>query len=324
MRIAPLVQAAPFDIAHWAPDAEFAIFPQGARAKDAVFAPAAPPESVIVPEKRYLFKRSREIYPDQFWCEIIAYRVGCLMGLPVPPAFAAYNATSGVSAALIEWFYQDGEEHFVLAGDFLQKIQTGFDRETGAHHNLTDITRLLRALVIEKALTENWRQWWVEALLFDALIGNTDRHQDNWGLLFEAVWRAPTKMPACRLAPLFDNGTSLGHERFPDRVATWNEARLDHYIARGTHHVKLGLDPGLRLQGHGALLQRVLLDWAPQLDQNRLRSRLDFSAAELSECFADLAHLPMPESLSPARIQWVCRLLIRRHATLKALLDATA
>ena len=78
MRIQPLIQTAVFDVADWEVDAEFGVFPQGARAKDAVFAPSPPPESVITPSKRYLFKRSKSSYPDQFWGEVVAYRVGCL------------------------------------------------------------------------------------------------------------------------------------------------------------------------------------------------------------------------------------------------------
>jgi hypothetical protein len=59
MRTQPLVQKSIFDVADWESDAEFGVFPQGARAKDAVFAPSVPPEPVLVPGKRYLFKRSK-------------------------------------------------------------------------------------------------------------------------------------------------------------------------------------------------------------------------------------------------------------------------
>ena len=97
MRIEPLIQHTALDVADWEVDAEFGVFPQGARAKDAVFAPVPPPEPVLVGEKRYLFKRSKRSYPDQFWGEVIAYRVGCLMGLEVPPAFAAFSSRTGHS-----------------------------------------------------------------------------------------------------------------------------------------------------------------------------------------------------------------------------------
>ena len=58
-----------------------------------------------------------------------------------------------------------------------------FDRDRGTKHNLLDVERLMRALVNTGALVQKWRQRWAEALLFDALIGNSDRHQDNWGLI---------------------------------------------------------------------------------------------------------------------------------------------
>lgn len=320
MRQPPLVQTHAFDVAEWEVDAEFGVFPQGARAKDAVFAPALPPEAVLVGGKRYLFKRSKRSYPDQFWGEVIAYRVGCLMGLQVPPAFAAFNSRTGHSAALIEWFYRDGAELFALGGDFMQMLRPDFDRDRGTQHNLQDVERLMRTLVHTGALSQNWRQWWAEALLFDALIGNSDRHQDNWGLIFESAWRQPPNMPPCRLAPLFDNGTSLGHERFPERVAGWTDARLDQYIDRGTHHIKSSIDPG-HVQCHLALLRHVLHDWARHLDPDLLRSRIDFSADDLTSCVGDLVHLPVPSPLSTARMRFVCRLLVRRLALLKDLLD---
>lgn len=89
MRIQPLIQAAVFDVADWEVDAEFGVFPQGARAKDAVFAPSPPPEFVITPGKRYLFKRSKRSYPDQFWGEVVAYGLVACWGYkyqrPLPP-----------------------------------------------------------------------------------------------------------------------------------------------------------------------------------------------------------------------------------------------
>ena len=324
MRISPLVQTAAFDVATWDVDSEFGVFPQGARAKDAVFAPMPPPESVLVGGKRYLFKRSKRSYPDQFWGEVIAYRVGCLMGLPVPPAFAAFNSDTGYSAALIEWFYRDGDEQFVLGGEFLQRVRSGFDRDRGTQHTLQDIERLMRALVSAGAVTQNWRQWWVEALLFDALIGNTDRHQDNWGLIFDAVRRRSTTLDTCKLSPLFDNGTSLGHERFPHRVVGWSDERLDRYIGDGLHHVKWALAPDTVIQGHVPLLRYVLEHWAHHIDLKRVQARMGFTEAELSNSFADLQQIHVPVQLSSDRIRFVRRLLLRRHCILSEVIGESA
>lgn len=311
MRIQPLIQTAVFDVADWEVDAEFGVFPQGARAKDAVFAPSPPPEPVITPSKRYLFKRSKRSYPDQFWGEVVAYRVGCLLGLQVPPAFAAWNSQTGHCAALIEWFYNDNNEAFVMAGDFLQKIRKDFDRKHGAQHNLIDNMHLLRAFAIRKLLEPGWRQWWVDALLFDALIGNTDRHQDNWGLIFIRT----EQVARCRLAPLFDNGTSLGHERFTDRVSSWTAADYDRYISKGTHQLKWALTDPLR--GHFSLLQRALEEWPDTRETAGVR--LNFSFDELSDAVADLVQLAATIPLSSERLEFMLRLLGYRLALLRAL-----
>lgn len=309
MRLAPKIQAAVFDVTDWEVDAEFGVFPQGARAKEAVFAPAIPPEPVIVPGRRYLFKRSKRSYPDQFWGEVVAYRIGCLMGVEVPPAFVAWNSDTGICAALIEWFYVDGQEAFVMAGDFLLKVRPDFDRDKGTRHNMRDNELLLKAFDRTKVFQTNWRQWWVDALLFDALIGNTDRHQDNWGFVFQNS--------SVRLAPLFDNGTSLGHERFPEHVSRWTGEDVNRYIAKGSHHVRWSLADATPLRGHITLLKRALAEWPDT--RATAGERLNFSTAELAECFADLMELPAPLQLSPERSAFMLRLLIRRHEMLQSL-----
>ena len=295
------------------PDAEFAVYPQGARAKDAVFAPNEPVDQVIVPNKRYLFKRSRKSYPDQFWAEIIAYRIGCLMGVNVPPAFAAWNSETGISAALIEWFYLDEESSFLLGGDVLQNIQPAFDRKLGEMHNIQDIIVMMKLLVKNELMENVWKQWLVNMLLFDALIGNTDRHQDNWGLVISSI---NLHFPI-RLSPFFDNGTSLGHERFPERVSKWSSKQYDEYIIKGKHHVKWSLTDDIPIQGHVELLVKVFTKWP---DTKKIaHESLAFTQEELNESLGDLVSLGGTVPLSHERIAFVLKLLSSRHALLKSL-----
>jgi len=146
MSITPHVQDQVFEVSTWERDAEFGVFPQGARAKDALFAPSVAPEPVIVPGKRYLFKKSKRSYPDQFWGEVIAYRIGCLLGVHVPPAFVATNAETGQAGALIEWFYEDGRERYVHGGDFMQLVRRAAQpsRCVDAHANFRDVASIPR------------------------------------------------------------------------------------------------------------------------------------------------------------------------------------
>jgi hypothetical protein len=205
--------------------------------------------------------------------------------------------------------------HFKLesaAGDFLQMIHKDFDRKLGTQHNFMDNMILLRMLAIRRILIEPyWRQWWVDALLFDALIGNTDRHQDNWGFIFTRS--EPNS--SCRLAPLFDNRTSLSHERFTDRVRQWTQADFDRYIAKGKHHLKWSLNNPV--QGHFDLLQRAVDEWPDTYDA--VRAKLNFSADALSDVIKDLLLLTTAIPLSKERYSFILRLLNKRLALLKTI-----
>lgn len=319
MRIQPLIQKDSIDVAQWVPDSEFAIFPQGARAKEAFSAPDVVADPVLVSGKRYLFKRSKKSYPDQFWGEVIAYRVGCLLGVSVPPAFVAINSGSQISGALIEWFYIP-PEMFVHGGDFMQMVRPDFDRDRGVKHNLEDIRVLMQALQPRFEAEFSWRQWWVDALLFDALIGNTDRHQDNWGLLATSI---ADKKFNLRMSPLFDNGTSLGHERFTDRVKNWSDETLASYVGKGKHHVKWKWsNEEAPINGHFALLQKAADNW--QGTRARALARLEFDEDDMVNSIRDLVDIESPVPLTVDRLNFVIRLLRTRFNLLKEFLNAPA
>jgi hypothetical protein len=314
--IEPRRQQAIIDAVHWEADAEFGVFPQGARAKEAVFSPARGNDPCIVPKKRYLFKRSKRSYPDQFWGEVVAYRVGCCMGLAVPPAFGAYNSGTMHSAALIEWFYEE-PERFVHAGDYLQRIIPNFDRTKGTQHNLADAQLLFRLFTSGKILQGNWRQWLADMFLFDAVIGNTDRHQDNWGIIFKPH-PAEGETPA-RIAPLFDNGTSLGHERFVHRVAGWGDEDIDRYIARGCPHMGKTRADGSSSCSHDEMIGHVLNMWPDTCAI--LIQRLHLLEAGLPTLLDDIVAIEGPVKFTLERAQFINRLLSRRLTLLRALIS---
>jgi len=56
-----------------------------------LYCPSPAPFAFLRPGHRYLFKRSSPRYKEQFWVEIVAYRLGLEMGIAVPPTFVAYG-----------------------------------------------------------------------------------------------------------------------------------------------------------------------------------------------------------------------------------------
>jgi hypothetical protein len=76
--------------------------------------------------------------------------------------------------------------------------------------------------------------WWARVLSFDALIGNSDRHPENWGFLKRT---REARDASWALAPAFDNGTSLGYEIREERLSELsNPIKLAAYIDAGHHH----------------------------------------------------------------------------------------
>lgn len=73
-----------------------------------------------------------------------------------------------------------------------------------------------QTLFDQKALVE--RFW--DMFIVDALIGNFDRHNGNWGVLVDST---PTNPP--RLAPVYDCGNCLGDK--------WDESKIEAYLSSG-------------------------------------------------------------------------------------------
>jgi hypothetical protein len=91
-------------------------------------------------------------------------------------------------------------------------------------------------------------------LLFDIIIGNTDRYQDNWGIIIE---KSTGKKLAATLSPAYDNGTSLGYEILDSKIVQFdNPARRLAYIRRGKHHLRSIV--GSRRLDHFELITELL------------------------------------------------------------------
>lgn len=302
------------DVATWQADDLYASYPEGARSKDAYFPPEDVVHTFIDKNRRYLYKRSNKKYPDQLWGEVVAYHVGCLLGVTVPPAFVAKNDAEGDCAALIEWFYEDGKAIFTPGGSFMQALIPEFDRKRGELHNFHTVQTLGRAFSMFRSSKDNWQEKWAEAFLFDALIGNTDRHQDNWGYL--AVKRNDTLLSS--FAPLFDNGTSLGHERFPEHILRWKEVDYERYVDKGTHHIRWQKED-LKGCGHIEILLKII-QLQPLLRKFMYEKIANFDEVALGQVLDFLCTLPLTVALTQPRKNLYIKLIeIRKQKIMAAL-----
>lgn len=309
------------DVTSWRLDEEHGIFPVGARDKKMLWSPIGTGNSEIKSNWPYLFKLSREAYPDQFWIETIAYIVSEYCQIDVPPSYPAYRILPDGKkeyGALLEWFYDRKQNLFVHSSDFFHALNRNFDDRTGCHHNLDDLAIICRFLSrYNQAPIKSWQSWLCEMLFFDTLIGNSDRHQQNWGMVFtgsddehDAKWY---------LSPLYDNGTSLGHERFPDRVKSWSSVRLDQYILQGSHHIRKQRNDTKTKLGHIESVRSYLAE-SPFTDF--IKDKLRFDINKLSKNIELLCEIDAEEfSFTKDRASWTVKLLKRRYQMLTLLMN---
>lgn len=318
-----MTQTEAIDIAGWPADEQFAhAYPEGARPKRVVLSPADIELEFIVPDWWYMFKLSSDRAAEQFWAEIIAYEIGQLLGVTVPPAYAAFDSEREQCGVIIEWFYKQGMAEFFSAGNFCTSFIDGFDRDKGRQHNLETAILFNSTTVGGDHLYGIW-----EMLLFDVVIGNTDRHQDNWGLLLAGYRNPDREFRRTRerfraewgFAPWFDNGTSLGYEIPPNKFKQWRDDALERYILRGTHHMRYS-EKNLQQIGHVTSM-RLAFNQAkgdPQMLTvvMRLKRKIEtFDLKKLREALdrcTSISGMPENGKFSEERADFVYRLTKRR------------
>ena len=148
----------------------------------------------------------------QHWSEKIAAEVADQ--LDILHARVEFALFQGVHGSATESFARDGRDLFhgnqVLAGYVL-----GYDpsrRFRQSDHTLANIFLALERSFASVDGARRAKEWMADYLLLDALIGNTDRHHENWGILrkrTENGWQG-------LLAPTFDHASSLGRELVDD------------------------------------------------------------------------------------------------------------
>jgi hypothetical protein len=164
--------------------------------------------------ERWLFKEARPRTGED-WAEKIAAEVAELLELPHARVELARHRDN---VGIVTQDFTELHERWQLVhgNELLFELDPSYPR-LGAYRVHQHTLEAVRAALSQagrrlpehpwpNGVTQPW-DGFVGYLLLDALIGNTDRHHQNWGLL------APrTGEPFAVLAPTFDHASSLGRE----------------------------------------------------------------------------------------------------------------
>ena len=172
-----------------------------------------PSVEMALPMGAYLFKIGRpntgENWSEKAACEILRH-----VGVPCASyEFAMHDGDAGV----ISRQFVSVNGRFLPANMLLESAVKGYDgrlRFRQRRYQLSTSLNLfkLRAILPPPGTPAKFSQlsaaeMLVGYIVFDVLIGNTDRHHENWGVIIDYTDRYS---PTFSLAPSFDHASSLG------------------------------------------------------------------------------------------------------------------
>ena len=300
------------DIAAWT---QAELRTEGARGGSWFIAPGESEYDFLEPNHAYFLKPSIEWAPWQYWNELIAYRLGACIGISVPPTHAAYNTLTRETGALSESFLSvTGREQFLPGSTLLGLPPGATDRRRDRLHNFQAISDWIAFLERNRLTSVDWREHWAKAFLLDTLLGNTDRHADNWGAIL--TWGGSKE--SLRPAPFYDNGTSMGYEWPAARLtALANSKWLAKYVYRGRHHMFWRETDAGRLS-HPAFLRKFFDEFPAQ--RPGIISRLKVSDKTIERVVDEITRFRGPRPLSRERASFMVKLIKFRRDHLKDLL----
>lgn len=223
----------------------------GTRSKFWLLEPETDPEDPV----KHLFKIPTE-GTGGHWAEFVSSEVGRRLGFQTAEVRLAEH--EGVAGTISKNFRAQVEELYEGGDLFLAQFED-FNRRSLAYYELPHIIDILAAYDLEKDF--------VTIPVYDALIANNDRHCDNWGVL--------SGPEGIRLAPIYDNGSSLGFNETIEKKQKMltDDRMLEGFCNRGRPSIGL---PGRKKPKHFELLSYLYQHFPEEFQLAVLRlERLD-------------------------------------------------
>ena len=170
------------------------------------------------PGRNWLFKYPQ---PDtgQHWAEKIAEEIARRLGIEHA---RVELAVVGDRRGSVTESFASPELDLWHGNQVLTGADHGYDPEARFHHSRHTLRRIWGALerVFKRAEAAKQAKLKIaDYIVLDAVIGNTDRHHENWGLLRRRVGARVIGT----MAPSFDHASALGRELLDER----RKRRLD-------------------------------------------------------------------------------------------------
>jgi hypothetical protein len=257
----------------------------------------------------WLYKEARVIKVEgailpagEDWAEKIASEVAHILSIPAVTVelseFQGRRGCASLNFSTQSKQLEHGNE--VMAG-----LLDGYDRELRyrqSSHTVENIVKAVSKMFRSPREHLTVLQQLASYLVLDALIGNTDRHHENWGFLWQVQVHIDEVSEAGRIskeyevAPAFDLGSSLGRELLDTKRALHLEkGTVEKYLrkARGGIYI-----PGAK-RGESPL---TLVELTAQEYPDYFRPTLDrLRMTSLAHIFSVIDRVPEERMTMQAR-----------------------
>ncbi|MDD2984598.1 MAG: hypothetical protein PHQ74_14550 [Crocinitomicaceae bacterium] len=159
---------------------EFIIYQNttGSRSKKIIIGPNSPEE--------YFFKGSKELadgtikFPTEFWSEIVSSKIGQFLGFNVLDYNIGYNKNGNQKiGCLCQSMVSNSTNKLTEGKVYLSGYDATYNPELDKNkYTFQFIRDTLQGFDYLKYISDL-----IEIIVFDSVIGNSDRHQENWGII---------------------------------------------------------------------------------------------------------------------------------------------
>lgn len=237
----------------------------------------------------YIAKTGHKWYPNESITEFLMNRLGEVFGLNM--AKSRLLSINGQVRFLSRYFLRQGHEQLIHGAEifagyledtqFVEKIE-----EEGKARELFTLQFVENAV---DTIFPNERNYvmreLVRLILFDALVGNNDRHFYNWGVVLDLEGKNDM-----RFAPVYDTARGLfwndDDEKIKRRMTSGGTAGIDNYLKKycSGSKPKLGWEGDAKLN-HFSMVKHIV------------ENQFYIDKAELQTMFADNVLVRMQEVL---------------------------
>ncbi len=315
----------------------------------------------VNPDNRnqYFFKGSKETksgevrYPFEFWSEIVSSKVGQSLGFNLLDYNIAYNKNkSQILGSFSKSMVNDEENKLTEGVTYLTGYNSKYNPNLQEHKTLYTFQFICEAL--RRFELEPFVNNIIDVIIFDSIVGNSDRHQENWGVItnfnFNEVqvpkvrksektifnraierliqkFKTTDKIDPIELhfqsgllknefAPIYDSGCCLGREFDDEKIKQLlkNTEMLRKYIEKGESEIHWHDDS--KKKSHFELI-KLIKEKYPLIVSNKIQSVATYYNEEKIRDLIQNIDLNLPDDLDEFKLSEHRKELMLKLITLR-------